>query len=92
MLTFPLIVLFFVFNSQYWFILLYVVIIAFIVNINAIIFKYACYEPGAKLDNNQTLQVLSFGAFLIPFLFPIPIVLSVINYRKALKNLQPYLS
>lgn len=90
-LALPLTALFLVFNIELWFIMVYVLVVSALVNINAIIFKYAVYEPGAKLDNNQTLQFLSMGSFLIPFLFPIPVVLSFINYRKALKNLELYM-
>lgn len=90
-LVVPLTTLFLIFNHDLWFIMVYVLAVSAIVNINAIIFKYAVYEPGAKLDNNQTLQFLSMGSFLIPFLFPIPVALSFINYRKARKNLELYM-
>ena len=86
----PLIVLFLVFNYVYWYVLAYVLVVSLIVNINAIIFKYASYEPGATFDDNTVLQALSMVSFLVPFTFPIPIILSIVNYRKALNRLSIY--
>lgn len=87
----PLIIEFLIFNSEYWFVLLYAVIGSLIISVNAILFKYAQYSPGLSLENNTSLQAISLGCFLIPFLMPVPIILSFINYEKAKKNLNNYL-
>lgn len=89
MLT-PISILFLVFHSEYWFVLLAVLTIALIVNINAIIFKYASYQPGQSFESNSVLQGISMASFLVPFLAPLPIVLSFINYKKALNRLAVY--
>lgn len=90
LLILPMSILYLIFNPSLWFVLLYVWVIAFLASINAILFKYQGYEPGARFDNNNVLQGLMLVFFLIPFLFPIPIIMMIVNYKKSIKNLKPY--
>jgi hypothetical protein len=89
-LILPMSILYIIFNPSLWFVLLYVWVIAFLASINAILFKYQGYEPGARFDNNNVLQGLMLVFFLIPFLFPIPIIMMIVNYKKSIKNLKTY--
>jgi len=89
-LILPLVVLDLIFNHHLWFVLLYVLVISFFTNINAILFKYKFYEQGARFDNNNVLQALNLVFFLVPFLFPLPIILAIISYKKSIKNLSRY--
>lgn len=86
----PLVILDLVFHPELWYVLAYVLIIAFFASANAILFKYAAYEPGERFDNNNVLQGLMLAFFLIPFLMPVPIIMAFINYRKSVKNLSQY--
>ncbi|MFY0671861.1 MAG: hypothetical protein JXQ87_00570 [Bacteroidia bacterium] len=90
LLILPMSILYVAFNPGLWFVLLYVWIVAFLATINAVLFKYRSYRPGARFDNNNVLQGLMLVFFLIPFLFPIPIVMMIINYKKSVENLKPY--
>lgn len=90
-LILPLVIIFFIFSMEYWYIMLYTLLAALVVNISTLLFKYAIYEPGMRLDNNQSLQALSMASFLIPFMPPVSVVLAIVNWRKAIKNLKVYL-
>lgn len=56
----------------------------------SIVVKYAAYEPGKTLTGNN--MVLSFLALsgAVPFLLPLPFIMTPVYYKKALKNLQSY--
>lgn len=86
----PMVLLFLFFHLDYWYVLVAALFISAVVNINAIIFKYAFYVPGARFDNSTVLQAVSLVSFLVPFLAPLPIILSFINYRKAISRLSEY--
>lgn len=90
LLILPMVLLDVMLHYEYWYVLLYALLVAFLANINAILFKYASYQPGARFDNNSLLQGLMLAFFLVPFLFPIPIIMMVVNYKKARLNLEPY--
>lgn len=70
--------------------LVYVLVVSFFASVNAILFKYVSYSPGARFDNNALLQGLMLAFFLVPFLMPVPILMALVNYRRSLKNLKPY--
>mgnify|MGYP001083168740 CR=1 FL=1 len=55
----------------------------------AVINKYSNYTPG-EYTGNDLLNTLVFGAVLIPFLAPLPIVLLLRSTIKARKNLRYY--
>lgn len=57
----------------------------------AILLKYSMYEPNQALTgNNVILSVVSIGSAL-PFLLPLPWLMSVRSYGKAINNLNQYL-
>lgn len=56
-----------------------------------IFFKYTMYEPNAKMGaNNIMMGIISIGS-LIPFFLPVPLIMAIIYYYKANKNLNRYL-
>lgn len=56
----------------------------------AILMKYATYEPGRLMSGNQLLLGLAAISIVIPFLLPVPVLLSIRNYRRALARLKTY--
>jgi len=56
-----------------------------------IVFKYAMYVPGAKMRSNSIITGFVSMASVIPFFMPVPVIMTVIYYFKALKNLKPFL-
>lgn len=58
----------------------------------AICLKYAHYRPNhSNAANNVILSLTALGA-IVPFLLPVPLVLMVVYYRKALLNVSNYLA
>lgn len=52
--------------------------------------KYSSYVPNEQnLSSNTTLSLISIGS-IIPFLLPLPIIFSLVYYKKAIQNLKNY--
>jgi hypothetical protein len=56
----------------------------------AITLKYATYRPCADLRGNSLLLGLAAVCMAIPFLLPVPVLMSIKNTRRALRNLNSY--
>lgn len=91
LLLLPINTAFLLFHVSYWHLLLAVNTMAFTIYVLSICFKYAMYIPGEELKGNNLLIGLAIGCFFIVFLAPVPFVLLVLYYAKALKNLNRFL-
>ncbi len=87
----PLVVLFLIFHGQYWYILAVVIFIVSIFPILSITLKYASYQPNIRLSQNGITLGFMVGFLVFPFTQPVPLVMSVIYYKKALNNLRQWL-
>jgi hypothetical protein len=56
-----------------------------------IIFKYAMYVPGSKMRSNSIISGFVSMASIIPFFMPVPVIMTIVYYFKARKNLNPFL-
>jgi len=56
----------------------------------AITLKYATYRPCADLRGNSLLLGFAAVCIAIPFLLPVPLLMSIKNTRRALRNLNSY--
>jgi hypothetical protein len=56
----------------------------------AFLLKYATYRPDTLLTGNSLLLGLASVGVLIPFLLPVPLLMSLRYYRKAIANLKNY--
>ncbi len=91
LLLLPLVVLFLFFHFSYWYILLYFSLFSLALQIFSIIFKYALYEPNSDLSSNSLFIALFSMGFIMPFFIPLPFIMAVRYYRKAINNLNYYL-
>ena len=57
----------------------------------AILLKYSTYSPKANLRANSLLLSIASVGILIPFMLPLPLVMSLRNYGKAVRNLNRFL-
>lgn len=58
----------------------------------SIFLKYSNYQPNRNpIGNSILLSLVSLGAIL-PYFLPIPVLLSVLTYRKAINNLKNFLN
>lgn len=87
----PLMLLYLVFHYHYWYVMIFsLIIVSFLLSLS-IILKYAIYRPNEELNRNMIFIWFSTVCFFITFLVPIPVILLVRNYRKAMQNLNDYL-
>jgi hypothetical protein len=56
----------------------------------AILLKYAAYSPNDNLSQNSVLFFFGFLGSIIPFLLPLPLIMNIRNYKKAVTNLNRY--
>ncbi len=56
----------------------------------AILLKYTTYTPGTLITGNNILMGLAAVSIAIPFLLPIPLLMSIRNYGRALRQLKTY--
>lgn len=56
----------------------------------SILLKYATYRPGILLSGNNILLGFAAASIAIPFLLPVPLLMSLRNYSRALNNLKMY--
>lgn len=88
----PVLIINTIFNTEDWdinllFILIQVSLLSF-----AICLKYSNYKPNrVSFGNNLILSFVSIGS-LIPYLLPIPLIMACEYFKKAERNLEPYLN
>jgi len=87
----PLIIAFFIFHPELWFIpVIEYVLISFILWY-AILLKYAFYKPNQQLIAGQIFTAIGAMSLFLPFLIPLLWILSVRFYFKSITNLKSYL-
>lgn len=88
----PLIIVNLFFNFEYWPLIILFIPVQIALLCFSICLKYADYSPGKNSSaNNIILMLVSFGC-VIPFLLPVPLIMAIIFYKKALNNLENYLN
>jgi len=87
----PLLGLFLFFHLSYWYLLGYFCLFSLTLQIFSIIFKYALYTPNSDLSSNGLFIALFSMGFIMPFFLPLPFLMAVRYYRKAIHNLNDYL-
>ena len=86
----PLLLLFLIFHAAYWYILLVLIVVVSVFPVLSITLKYASYQPNIRLTQNAFIIGLMVAFLCFPFTQPVPLVMTVLHYRKALKNLYKY--
>ncbi len=90
-LQIPVLVINTIFNPEFW--LLNILFIPLQVSLvgYAVCLKYSTYEPNKNaIGNNIVLSIASLGS-IIPYFLPIPLLMAIYTYGKAIKNLKSYL-
>lgn len=68
------------------------IIIAIVIQMITIIFKYALFAENANLGRNGLIVSINVICILLPFFWPLPIIMSIRYYLKAQHNLKKYLN
>jgi len=61
------------------------------VQIVVVFCKYAFYQPNQELKAASIFHLLLLFSLLVPFLFPLPIILGIYFYPKAIRNVAQFL-
>ncbi len=72
--------------------LAYVVLVSSVAQALAVVLKYARYAPGRNLNHNAYLLALVLPGLALPHVAAVPLVLTLVYYRKARTTLLPYLA
>ena len=86
----PIIIINSVFNPDAILINLIFVLIQIMFLWFAILIKYSVYSPNDNLTQNTVLVNFALFGSVIPFLLPVPIIMNIRNYKKAVSNLNFY--
>jgi len=90
-LTAPLLILFFVFHPDIWYIPAAEFIIFVSLQVYVVLVKYAFYKPNESLGAAQVFTTIGVIGIFMPFFIPLMWILSVHFFIKSQKNLKPYL-
>lgn len=85
------VVLFLIFHSHYWYIILMEYFISYCLVVFAITQKYAKYQPNEELTSNNILFGFAVSGFFWPPNLPFIWIMSVYYYFQAIKKLKPIL-
>jgi hypothetical protein len=79
-----------IFETKMWYLLIIAIIIGFIIQFLSIIIKYGLFHENSDLERNALILYTSVIGVLLPFLWPLPVIMGIRYYRKAIHNLTPY--
>lgn len=82
--------LYFVFNQEHWWIILFLIFQSMLSVGFSVIVKYAYWDPSNSSSPSSLYQSLAIISFLIPFLIPVPIILAGMRYNSAIRKLNAY--
>lgn len=87
----PVLVINTIFHPEHWIVNIFFLLVQLSLLAFAIINKYRCYEPNKNLDSNSViLSILSIGS-IVPFFLPVPLIMSVVYFSRAINNLKRFL-
>ncbi len=88
----PILIVNTIFNSEYWLINLLFISTQLALLCFSICLKYSNYQPNKNsIENNMLLSFVSLGS-VIPYLLPVPVLMTLDYYTKAKTNLNNYLN
>jgi len=88
----PVVIMTLIFQPSTWYFLIAAIILAIGSQIITIIFKYALFTENADLSHNGIIVFINVICMLLPFLWPLPIIMGIRYYFKGLKKLKYYLN
>jgi len=86
----PLMFVYLLFHPEQWIIIITAMFLFLCILVFTLVAKYAYYSPGETSGPHQIYFTIGLLSLFIPFMVPIPLVLTMTHYRKAIKRLTPY--
>ncbi len=78
-------------HPAYWYIAPALLVAGAILQTFAVLYKYATYTPGLDRMGNISILVMMAACYVTSYLMPVPLVMTMIYYFRAYKNLKQYL-
>lgn len=88
----PIIIINTVFNPDFLFLNLLFILMQISVVCFAIFLKYSVYQPNVVLGGNTIILSVILFSSALPYLLPVPAIMSVVYFYKAKNNLKQYLN
>jgi hypothetical protein len=89
-LLMPIVIISLIFQYETWYYIIGAIIVATLIQIITIIFKYALFAENSDLGRNGLIVSVNVLCILMPFLWPLPIIMGIKYYFKAQNNLKKY--
>jgi len=86
----PILIIALIFQITTWYYLLGALIVSVLIQVITIIFKYGLFEENANLNRNSIIVYSNILFLILPVFFPVPFIMGIMYYNKALKNLKQY--
>jgi hypothetical protein len=88
--TIPLSIAFLIFNFQYWYLLPAALAIGSVIQLTSVTLKYMTFTPKESNQRNVILLGFLIICWLTPFLQPVPLLMTITYYRKAVNRLKMF--
>jgi H+/Cl- antiporter ClcA len=86
----PIVILCVVFQPEIWYFTLGSLVLCCLMLGLSIIIKYGLFRENSDLSRNGLIFLITFICLLLPFLWPVPVIMGVRYYVKAKKKLNIY--
>jgi hypothetical protein len=84
----PLSIAFLIFHMEYWYLLIIALAIGSVIQLTSITLKYMTFTPKESSQRNAILLGFLIICWLTPFLQPVPLLMTITYYRKAVNRLK----
>ncbi len=86
----PMLIVALISQVSSWYYLLGALIVSILIQVITIIFKYALFEENTNLNRNSIIVFGNILFLILPIFWPVPLIMGILYYNKALKNLKQY--
>lgn len=86
----PILLISLIFQTETWFYNIIALVLSALILAITIILKYSLFAENSNLNKNGNITAINIAGILLPIIWPLPLIMGIIHYRKALKKLKPY--
>jgi hypothetical protein len=87
----PMVVIAFIFQINTWYYTIGALLLAGLIQTITIIFKYALFSQNTDLGRNGMIVFFNVLCLLLPFFWPLPVIMGIRYYFKAQNKLKEYI-
>jgi hypothetical protein len=86
----PVVVIYLFYEPSTWYLMAGAVMISCVIQILSIIFKYGLFKENSDLSRNGMIGMLNIVFILVPFFWPVPLIMGIRYYIKGQNKLKKY--